>query len=217
MYHGDSSPQDQAADAAMKALYQQLDDHDLDADTPFNTAAGHRDLTDRIQVELSRVPQSAHVSREPERLLRSAHGTAGHGQGSRHDSEPEALSMGALAVKTIKEPAQALRRARLHGDPRERVAALFDPGTLELLPIFEDEQWGGRRPRPDSWPERWPSPPTHRSRAARWAPRAAPRSSRPTPRPSRAVSRSWACGTPAGPGWPRAWPACTPWAPCSPR
>ena len=85
MYHGDSSPQDQAADAAMKALYQQLDDHDLDADTPFNTAAGHCDLTHRIQAELSRVPQSAHVSREHERLLVSAHGTAGHHIGNLTD------------------------------------------------------------------------------------------------------------------------------------
>ena len=60
MYHGDDSrPQDQAADAAMTDLYQQLDDHDLPADTPFNTAAGHRDLTDRIQAEFSRGPQVA--------------------------------------------------------------------------------------------------------------------------------------------------------------
>lgn len=60
MYHGDSSPQDQAADAAMTALYRQLDDHDLPADIPLDTAAGHRDLTHRIQAELSPAPQSAH-------------------------------------------------------------------------------------------------------------------------------------------------------------
>lgn len=51
-YHGDSSPQDQVADAAMRALYQQLDDHGLLADTSLDTATGHCDLTHRIQTEL---------------------------------------------------------------------------------------------------------------------------------------------------------------------
>ena len=44
MYHGNSSPQYQAADAAMRALNRQLDYHDLPGDTPFDTAAGLRDL-----------------------------------------------------------------------------------------------------------------------------------------------------------------------------
>ena len=64
---------------------------------------------------------------------------------------------------------------------------------------------------------RWRSPPTHGCRAAPWAPRAAPRSSARTPRRSPAGFRSWACGTRAGPGWPRAWPACTRWEPSSRR
>jgi hypothetical protein len=53
MYHGDDSrPQDQAADNAMRALYRQLDQYDLPADTPFDTEAGLRDLTSRINHEL---------------------------------------------------------------------------------------------------------------------------------------------------------------------
>lgn len=82
MYHGDSSPRDQAADAAMAALYQQLDDHDLDADTPFSIAAGHRDLIYRIQAGLSRGAQSAHASHEHEGLLIAACGTVGHHSGN---------------------------------------------------------------------------------------------------------------------------------------
>src|SRR5271169_360153 len=40
-------------------------------------------------------------------------------------------------------PAQAAARpAVLPRDPRERLAALFDPGTLELLPADEDERSG---------------------------------------------------------------------------
>jgi hypothetical protein len=71
MYHGDSSPQDQAADAAMTALYQQLDDHDLPADTPFNAAAGHRELTHRIQAELSRRAMTPSLTGAPRRVFLS--------------------------------------------------------------------------------------------------------------------------------------------------
>jgi acetyl-CoA/propionyl-CoA carboxylase carboxyl transferase subunit len=41
-------------------------------------------------------------------------------------------------------PATALRQARagLARDPRERLAALFDPGTLQLLPVDADERSG---------------------------------------------------------------------------
>jgi hypothetical protein len=84
MYHDDSSPQDQAADATMTALYRQLDDHDLPGDAPLDTAAGLRDLTGRIQAESSHASQSAHVGREHGRLRVSAHGTAG-----RHIGRPD--------------------------------------------------------------------------------------------------------------------------------
>ena len=71
MYHGDSSPQDQAADAAMTALYQQLDDHDLPADASFNAAAGHRELTHRIQTELSRRAMTPSLAGAPRRVFLS--------------------------------------------------------------------------------------------------------------------------------------------------
>jgi hypothetical protein len=63
MYHGDDPrPQDQATDTAMTALYRQLDQLDLPTDTPFDTAAGLRDLTGRIHRELAgRIPQPAHI------------------------------------------------------------------------------------------------------------------------------------------------------------
>ena len=48
MYHGDSQPQDLATDAAMTALYRQLDSQDLPDDPDFDTEAGLRDLTSRI-------------------------------------------------------------------------------------------------------------------------------------------------------------------------
>jgi hypothetical protein len=60
MYHGDSSPEDQAADKAMSALYQQLDNCDLPADTSFDIAAGLHDLTGRIQAEVRLGPTSGH-------------------------------------------------------------------------------------------------------------------------------------------------------------
>lgn len=53
MYHGDPRPEDQAADAAMAATYQQLDDHDLSTDPPFDAQAGLQRLTERIDRELS--------------------------------------------------------------------------------------------------------------------------------------------------------------------
>jgi hypothetical protein len=73
MYHGDSGPQDQAADAAMAALYWQLDYLDLPGEVPFDTAAGLRDLIGRIQAEPAREPRSAPDAREPERLASAAH------------------------------------------------------------------------------------------------------------------------------------------------
>jgi RNA polymerase sigma-70 factor (ECF subfamily) len=56
MYHGDSRPHDQATDTAMTALYRHLDHHDLDIDTPFDTTAGLRDLTARINTEPATAP-----------------------------------------------------------------------------------------------------------------------------------------------------------------
>src|SRR5712692_8169085 len=44
------------------------------------------------------------------------------------------------AAATI--PSQAAPRLALPRDPRERLAALFDPGTLELLPAYGDERSG---------------------------------------------------------------------------
>lgn len=82
MYHGDSSPQDQGADVAMRALYQQLDDDDLPADTSFNTAAGRRDLTHRIQTELgalaSLVGLSSRLHRLQQTVVRCSSGEFKH-------------------------------------------------------------------------------------------------------------------------------------------
>ena len=48
MYHGDSRTQDLATDAAMTALYRQLDNQNLPDDPGFDIEAGLRDLTSRI-------------------------------------------------------------------------------------------------------------------------------------------------------------------------
>lgn len=54
MYHGDSRPQDKAADAAMTALYRELDQRDLPSDAAFDPEAGLRDLTARMHRETGR-------------------------------------------------------------------------------------------------------------------------------------------------------------------
>src|SRR5260370_39649256 len=106
------------------------------------------------------------------------------------------------AAVTPKPPRQGLPR-----DPRERLKALFDPGTLDLLPaagkgegevrklsveersgVVAGSGWSTARAR-------WRSPPTRGGRAAPAAPRAAPRSSARTPRRSPAGCRPWASGT----------------------
>jgi hypothetical protein len=64
MYHGDSRPDDRAADTAMTALYRQLDDHHLDTDAPCDLAAGLRRLTRRISHEAMQ-PAAAQNARQP--------------------------------------------------------------------------------------------------------------------------------------------------------
>lgn len=54
MYYGDSRPEDQAADAAMAALYRQLNHLNLPDDPAFDTEADLRDLLSRIHREQPR-------------------------------------------------------------------------------------------------------------------------------------------------------------------
>lgn len=56
MSHGDPRPEDPADDAAMAALYRQLDDHDLSTDPPFDAEAGLQQLTERMGREFGPEP-----------------------------------------------------------------------------------------------------------------------------------------------------------------
>jgi hypothetical protein len=51
MYFGDSRPEDEAVDGVMAAIYQQLDDHVYDSDTPYDIDAGLEQLTERMRRE----------------------------------------------------------------------------------------------------------------------------------------------------------------------
>ena len=64
MYHGDSNAQDQAADTAMTALFQQLDNRGLPADTPPDSAAGLHDVTRRIRREPNSAPHGLFLALE---------------------------------------------------------------------------------------------------------------------------------------------------------
>ncbi len=94
-------------------------------------------------------------------------------------------------------------------DPQERLAALFDPGTLQILPAEERSGVVAGTGL------------AHGLSVVAFASDARVQggamSTAGCATIVAAYAEAWACGTPAGPGWPRAWPACTPWAPCSRR
>jgi hypothetical protein len=74
MYHGDSRPDDQDADAAMMAMYRELDQRDLPSDPAFDLEAGLQDLTGRMQRETSRSSEPAPIGQRER--LRAYGGTA---------------------------------------------------------------------------------------------------------------------------------------------
>jgi hypothetical protein len=63
MYQRDSRPQDPDADAAMTALYRELDRRDLPSDPVFDTEAGLLDLIGRMQRHTSRGPEPGLIGR----------------------------------------------------------------------------------------------------------------------------------------------------------
>lgn len=129
MYHGDDSrPEDLAADNAMTALYRQLDQHDLPADTPFDTEAGLRDLTSRIDRELvgrarqdhGRLPEYAAPAEPSEKTPEDALPSPGKGRTS-----------GSPGLKIMAAAAMAagwyLRRRWAQKMPPQSHPRSFDP------------------------------------------------------------------------------------------
>ena len=49
MYFGDSRPEDEAVDGVMAAIYQQLDDHVSEDDTPYDIGTGLEQLRERMR------------------------------------------------------------------------------------------------------------------------------------------------------------------------
>ena len=108
--------------------------------------------------------------------------------------------------------------AMLPRDPHERLAALFDPGTLEVLPVETEERSGTVAG----------TGLVHGVSAVAFASDARVQGGAMGTAGCAAIvaaySEALARGVPivglwhsGGPGWPRAWRACTPWEPCSPR
>ena len=99
-------------------------------------------------------------------------------------------------------PGQA-RPLALPRDPHERLAALFDPGTLEVLPL-EEERCGvlvGVGLVHGTGAVAFAS--DSRVQGGAMGSEGCAAIVAAYHLACRAVSRSWACGTPAAPGWPR--------------
>jgi hypothetical protein len=131
-------------------------------------------------------------------------------QGAAQTAIPQQAPGSAPAVSAPAVSAPAVSAAVLPRDPQERLAALFDPGTLRILPVETEERGGvvaGAGLVHGASVVAFASDPRVQGGAMGTAGCAA----------IVAAFRSWAYGILAGPGWRRAWPACTRWARCSPR